>query len=149
MAKILVVDDSHLSRRLFDIILQQENHITRQSENGLDALSKLADEKFDLIITDIFMPGMDGLELLENIRSDKNNQDLPVIVLTASIQDSLPQQAMEKGATRFITQPFSSWEIKSMVRDCLINPLVENCERDEENCDCVYHAQSFRSAFAS
>jgi len=138
LAKILVVDDSHLSRRLLNIILQQENHTVEQSENGLDALAMLNEETFDLLITDISMPVMDGLELLEGIRSDKNTQYLPVIVLTASVQDRLTQQAMDKGATWFITQPFSSLEMKKVVAECLRTTWIKKCEHDEENCDCAY-----------
>lgn len=126
MARILVVDDSHLSRRLLTIILQQENHSIKQSENGQEALSILKDETFDLIITDISMPVMDGLELLEKVRSDKNNQYLPIIVLTASVQDRLSQRAKEKGATWFLTQPFSSWELKKGVTKCLEISGIEN-----------------------
>ena len=149
MANILVVDDSHLSRRLLNIILQQENHTVKQSENGLDALAKLNHESFDLLITDISMPVMDGLALLEAIRSDKNTRYPPVIVLTASVQERLTQQAMDKGATWFITQPYSSLEMKNIVIECLENSRVETCERDKENCDCVYHTRLFSTAITS
>jgi two-component system response regulator ResD len=119
MARILVVDDSHLSRRLLSIFLQRENHVISQSENGQEALSVIDEDTFDLIITDIAMPVMDGLAFLDNLRSDVKHKYLPVIVLTASVQDHLSQQAMEKGATRFLTQPFSSWELRKVVTECL------------------------------
>lgn len=124
MARILVVDDSHLSRRLLSIILQRENHVISQSENGLEALSILEEEIIDLMITDIAMPIMDGLALLDKLRSDMKHKYLPVIVLSASIRDHLSEQAMEKGADRFLTQPFSSWELKEVVTECLKTPLM-------------------------
>jgi CheY-like chemotaxis protein len=92
--------------------------------NGKEALDQLAENAFDLVITDINMPGMDGFALMDEMRADDKYKDLPIIVLTASGHKKIPAMAAQKGATSFLTQPISSWELKETVTRCLKGTIV-------------------------
>jgi CheY-like chemotaxis protein len=124
MAKVLVVDDDQVSHQILRILLRREDHDVFSATNGLEAIESLQDQPVDLVITDINMPEMDGLEFLRWLRKDETFHDIPVIVLTASGQLNLVEKANEQGATGFITQPFSSWELISLVNQCLDNSKV-------------------------
>lgn len=119
MATILVVDDTILTLRLLEVMLRRMNHIPISVFSGIEALASLQKNKVDLIITDINMPEMDGLKLLEEIKADEKLRDIPVIVMTAGHQPSLPITAKEKGATFYMAQPFSSGELAEAVNTCL------------------------------
>jgi len=119
MAHILVVEDNYLTYQLLYYFLRRKNHTIYQASNGAEALSLLKENKIDLVITDINMPEMDGLTLLDHIRSNEGLRKIPVIVLTASGLEQIRQLTIEKGATAFITQPFSSIELGKIVSDCL------------------------------
>jgi CheY-like chemotaxis protein len=119
MAKILIVEDSGLTLQLLNYLLLRHNHTVHKATNGLEALEILAEQMVDLIITDIHMPEMDGLHLLDEIRASQKLQHIPVIVLTASGLESVEKLAFEKGATAFLTQPFSSVELGKVVSDCI------------------------------
>lgn len=119
MANILVVEDTHLSLQLLDFFLRKDNHVVLKAHNGLEAIDCLQKNRVDLVITDINMPEMDGFSLLERMRANDQYRDLPVIVLTASGVEKTEQLAFEKGATAFLTQPYSSKELGKLVTDCL------------------------------
>jgi two-component system, chemotaxis family, chemotaxis protein CheY len=119
MARILVVDDSPTIQRLLCLVLQRSNHTTVTMDNGREALDFLSNSDVDLVVTDINMPVMGGLALLEQLRADERTRHLPVIIRTASAFDKIRQVASEKGASGFLSQPTSSWELKDIVNRCL------------------------------
>lgn len=119
MATILIVDDAPLVQRVLAMMLQRINHTIITADNGLEALARLAETPIDLMITDIMMPQMDGLSLLERLRADERHKHLPVIVLTASGQESVSSEAERRGANYFLRQPISSWELKETVENVL------------------------------
>jgi len=119
MAKILIVEDAYLTSQLVYFILNKCNHTFGQAMNGEEAIEKLAEEQFDLVITDLHMPVMDGFSLLEQMRADDRYHDIPVIVMTASGFDWVEVQAYEKGANAFISQPFPADEMRKLVAACL------------------------------
>ena len=94
--RILIVDDEEGMRRLLGRILTREGYDTTTAANGADALRLVASERFDLVVTDIKMPEMDGLQLLQEIR--QYEPSLPVIVITAygTIENAV--QALRAGA---------------------------------------------------
>jgi CheY-like chemotaxis protein len=120
VATILVVDDSHTMQRLLSLILQRNNHTIVTMDNGRDALTFLATSKVDLVVTDIHMPDMSGLALLDELRANEGTRDLPVIIRTSSIQEEVRRAASQKGASGFLAQPTSSWELKEVVNRCLV-----------------------------
>ncbi len=128
MAKILVVDDTYMNHRLIGIMLRRNEHAIVSAYNGLEAIKTLSNTPVDMMITDINMPIMDGLTLLDRLHEDEKYRNLPVIVITASGQEYLHRIAMEKGASGFLTQPFSSWELNRLISDCLLAQSVNRSQ---------------------
>src|SRR5262245_34441935 len=122
MATILVVDDYSTSQRLLGFILRQNNHTVVTAIDGLGALKKLAEITVDLVITDLSMPEMDGLTLLQELRADPQFQQLPVIILTGSAYEQDNARAKAAGATSFLTKPVESEELIAMVNRLLAQP---------------------------
>ncbi len=113
MNKILVVDDEQSMRDFLKILLIKDGHNVVTAKNGDQALSLLDKQAFDLVISDIRMPGMSGLELLEAIR--EHYGDLPVIMITAFASPDDAVKAMKNGAYDYISKPFNVDEIKSVI----------------------------------
>jgi len=110
---ILVVDDERSMRDFLKILLQKEGYTVVTAHNGENALECLESQEFDLIISDIRMPGMGGLELLGAVK--EQNPDLPVIMITAFASPDDAVQAMKNGAFDYISKPFNVDEIKSVI----------------------------------
>jgi two-component system chemotaxis response regulator CheY len=138
MATILVVDDYSTSQRLLGFILRQNNHTVVTANHGLNALEQLAKIPVDLVITDLSMPEMDGLTLLQELRADPRLTNLPVIILTGSAYEQDNARAKAAGATSFLTKPVESEELISMVNHLLSHPegnepLPESSEPEASN----------------
>lgn len=119
MARILMVDDDTGTLRLLKLMLQRYNHSLELAFNGIQALERMAHTPFDLLITDIMMPEMDGLTLIEKVRAKQENVTMPIIVITANGYDNISEAATAKGASYILTQPFSSKELSQAVSNCL------------------------------
>ena len=104
MSKILIVDDENVILELLQTILTREGHEITTVENGADALTELKLQSYDLMITDIQMTPMDGLELLK-VAKDLHPQ-LQVIVMTAYASVETAVEAMKNGAYDYLTKPF-------------------------------------------
>ncbi len=111
--RILIVDDEDGMRRLLSRVLTREGYETSTVANGAEALRLVASERFDLVVTDIKMPEMDGLELLAELK--QYEPSLPIIVITAygTIENAV--QALRSGAYDYIAKPFENDEIKLTV----------------------------------
>jgi two-component system, chemotaxis family, chemotaxis protein CheY len=117
MKKILIIDDSTLSRTIIKKTLGEEVYKFIEAEDGISGLEKFFLEKPDLVILDLTMPGMNGMEALAKIREmDPRAQ---VLIGTADIQDFSQQQAANLGAAGFITKPFSPANIQKTVESAL------------------------------
>jgi two-component system response regulator PilR (NtrC family) len=113
---LLVEDDSEMRRLLADELLD-EGYAISQAIDGEEAILKLAHEKFDLMITDLLMPKINGLDLLSEMR--KTCPHMPAILITAFGDWSSLSQAYEKGACNFICKPFKMNDLKDAVRNAL------------------------------
>jgi CheY-like chemotaxis protein len=122
MATILVVDDYSTSQRLLGFILRQNDHTVVTALHGLDALAQLAERSIDLVITDLSMPEMDGITLLQELRANPQFQNLPVIILTGSAYPHDNPRAKAAGATLFLTKPVESAELIATVARLLAQP---------------------------
>ena len=122
MATILVVDDYSTSQRLLGFVLRQNDHTVLTAIHGLGALEQLAERSIDLVITDLSMPEMDGMTLLQEMRANPQYQDLPVIILTGSAYAQDNTRAKAAGATSFLTKPVESEELMAMVTRLLAQP---------------------------
>jgi two-component system response regulator PilR (NtrC family) len=117
MFQILVVDDERSMRDFLKILLTKEGHQVATAQNGETGLEFLQNNNCDLVITDIRMPGMSGLELLEAIKEEQ--PDLPVIMITAFASPNDAVQAMKFGAFDYISKPFNVDEIKSVIQSAI------------------------------
>ena len=103
MAKIMVVDDSGLSRRVSRKILEEAGHRVVDAEDGMAALERYFLEKPDLVLLDVTMKGMTGIEVLLRLR--ELDPEARVIIVTADVQDSTRQLTDDGGAIGFVTKP--------------------------------------------
>ncbi|ACV59788.1 response regulator [Alicyclobacillus acidocaldarius] len=115
--KVLVVDDQFGIRVLLHEVLQREGYEVFQASNGPSALSIVEREQPDLVLLDMKIPGMDGLEILRNLR--KLGVDAKVIMMTAYGELDLIHEAMEMGAVAHFTKPFDIDELRRTVREHL------------------------------
>ncbi len=81
--KVLVVDDNRTNRLKLSISLKQQGHTAELAEDGHQAMERLRAESFDVVLLDILMPGMDGFQVLEQMKADPALRDVPVIVISA------------------------------------------------------------------
>ncbi|MBE0577729.1 MAG: response regulator [Desulfuromonadales bacterium] len=115
--KVLVVEDSPTMRQLIVFALKRiRGFQIVEANDGVDGLKKLSAEKFDLILTDINMPIMDGLKLVSMVRNDPNYKDTPIIVITTegAIEDR--ERALALGANEYITKPIQTMKILETVK---------------------------------
>ncbi len=115
MPTILVVDDYSVTIRVLSTQLRKGGYDVVTASNGSEALSQLEQQKIDLAIVDIAMPDMDGITLLEQVRSNQRLAGLPIVMLTASVLDDDRLRALKAGASGFLTKPVSSWELLDIV----------------------------------
>lgn len=115
-ANILIVDDNPQNLHVLAKILQENNYEIEFATNGEAALVWLNDKKFDLILLDINMPGMDGFEVCRKIQSNPVMNNVPVIFLSADTDRESILKGFELGAKDYVTKPFDSRELLARVR---------------------------------
>jgi chemosensory pili system protein ChpA (sensor histidine kinase/response regulator) len=114
---VLVVDDSITVRRVTQRLLKREGFRVVTANDGLDALEKLAQEKPDVVLSDIEMPRMDGFDLARNIRADANLADLPIIMITSRIAEKHREHAMSLGVNNYLGKPYSEDVLLGLIRE--------------------------------
>ena len=127
---ILVADDEAHIGRIIKIKMEQGPFTVTLAFDGQEAVDILAQEdKLDLVVLDLMMPRLSGLDVLDTIRSSEKWKDLPCIILTAAGQEEYEREARESGATDFITKPFSPKKLYARVAELVGLPA------DESNAD--------------
>jgi two-component system, chemotaxis family, chemotaxis protein CheY len=106
MAKILVVDDSVTMRQMVSFTLEKAGHTVLIADSGISALKLTDKERFDLVITDINMPGMSGLELIKELRMRQAMRTKPILVLTTEADAEKKAAGRAAGATGWLVKPF-------------------------------------------
>jgi two-component system response regulator PilR (NtrC family) len=120
---ILIVDDDRSLRKMLAFVLEKEGFQVEEAISGLDALKKLKGRNFDLVISDIRMPDLNGIELLKKIKT--HDQDLPVIMITAYAATNDAIEAMKLGAEDYIMKPFNLEELKIIINKSLHKKNIE------------------------
>ncbi|MFQ5330326.1 MAG: response regulator [Thermodesulfobacteriota bacterium] len=116
--KILVVDDSRNERYLLETILRANDYDVVSTVNGADAMEKLRAEPFDMIISDILMPVMDGFQLCREVRGDERLKHTPFVFYTATYTDDRDEElAMKVGGDRFICRPLEPEVFTNVMRN--------------------------------
>ena len=118
---VLVIEDSASVRRLIDVCLRPIGAEMRFAEDGLIGLDAARGAVPDVIILDIGLPGLDGWEVLAQLRSDPSTLDIRVLVLTAHAQPEMADRAAAGGADAFMTKPFRPSDLRVSVEALLAN----------------------------
>ena len=121
--KILIVDDEDNIRNLLDEVLSFEGYKTDQAENGIKAITKLENNVYDLVITDLIMPGTDGLGVLK--RAKELNPDIVVIMMTGQATMESAIKSLKLGANDFITKPFEITPLLQILEKNLLNQKLK------------------------
>jgi CheY-like chemotaxis protein len=121
--KVLVVDDDPAVRKSIDRVLTGKGYAVITAETGEEALRKLNEEKYDLVYTDIRMPGMSGLEVAEQVKARK--PWTPVVIITGYGTDAAQARAKAAGVSSFVHKPLSPAMIEDSARDALAAPAAQ------------------------
>lgn len=123
MTKILqalVVEDSPTMRQLIGFALRRIPDLeVDEADDGVAGLKKLAEKQFDILITDINMPIMDGLKLVSLVRKDEKHKDIPIVIITTEGAAEDRQRALNLGANAYITKPIQAPQVIDCVRKLL------------------------------
>lgn len=117
MSNILIVDDEQSYRQLLSLVFEGDGHTIRTASNGREALALLQSEPADVVISDVRMPDMDGIEMLSSVR--ETQPDLGVVLMTAFASVETAREAFKLGADDFIQKPFDVEELKLIVKKTL------------------------------
>jgi two-component system, chemotaxis family, chemotaxis protein CheY len=116
--RILIVDDSSVMRKIVERALRQaglDSLVVHEASNGAEGLDLLRAKQVDLILSDINMPSMDGLEFLRQIQAQKLAPDVPVVMITTESSEEHVKQAIHSGARGYIRKPFTADQVKERV----------------------------------
>ena len=127
--RILLVDDEKPIQTLLSFPLQRDGYEVTAASDGREALQRFGEEHFDLVVLDLMMPKMDGLEVCRRLRA---RSDVPIIMLTAKAEETDKVFGLELGADDYITKPFSLREFRSRVKAVLRRSAVARTDQADE-----------------
>ena len=117
LEKVLIVDDEDDIRAIAEISLRSVGGLeTVVASSGTDGVCRARDEQPDLILLDVMMPGMDGMQTLERLRADETTASIPVIFMTARVQKHEAETYLDLGAIGVLAKPFNPMELANEVR---------------------------------
>ncbi|MBT3196822.1 MAG: response regulator [Gammaproteobacteria bacterium] len=119
MAKILIVDDSVSMRQMVTFTLEGVGHEVDQAEDGIEALAKAKAKQYEMVLTDVNMPNLDGIEMTRQMRQLEGYQFLPILMLTTEAADDKKMAGRDAGATGWIVKPFSPDKLLATVNKLL------------------------------
>lgn len=128
--KILIIDDEEHIVELIRYNLEGAGYTTFEAYNGIDGLALAKKEVPDLVLLDLMLPGMDGLEVCKAMRSDEKLKNLPIIMLTAKSEEIDKILGLELGADDYITKPFSVRELSARVKALLRRTNIQEAEQE-------------------
>src|SRR6187402_1287661 len=116
-ASVLVIDDEEVMRDILGTLLEREGYSVRLASGGHEGLELAKSLPFDAVIVDVMMPGIDGMQVLDELK--KHDDDLPVLMVTAYASMESAIAAMKKGAFDYITKPFKNDEVLVVLRNAV------------------------------
>ncbi len=122
--KILIVDDDEAMCEFLSIMLKKEGYDVVTVRDGRSAVQKVKEDNYDVVITDIKMPGMDGIEVLEGVKAI--NRSIPVVIMTGHASQTSAIEAVNKGAFQYLEKQATNDEVKIVVRNALEMKRVQN-----------------------
>jgi two-component system chemotaxis response regulator CheY len=114
--RILIVDDSNAIRQSITFVLEQAGFAVAQAVDGADAVKILETQAFDLVVSDVNMPNMDGIALTKHIRQNARHKFTPILMLTTESQAGVMQEGKAAGATGWIVKPFEPDKLLAVVK---------------------------------
>lgn len=118
-ARILVVDDDEQNLEIYDTLFRQENYVVIKARDGIEALDRFAKCPPDLVIADLMMPRLNGLEFCARLRRNPNARGVPVLVLTGLDEPDARRNALQNGANDFLAKPYTNAVLLERVRTLL------------------------------
>jgi two-component system KDP operon response regulator KdpE len=140
MKKVLIIEDDDDCRDRINLLLIFQNHIPLQASNGLDGLSLVQNQKPDLVLLDIGLPDIDGLELLDKIRTFSM---VPIVIITANHDKNVIKYAFNHFADDYITKPFTITELEARIFNALNHKRVNYSETIFQGYDFVVDYNTF------
>jgi len=123
LSDILVVDDSKVMRDMISACLRPEpSLVVTHAASGLEAIERLSLKPFDLLVLDLNMPDIGGLEVVEFVRAQDKLRELPILIVTTRSDDGTRERVLAAGASRYLTKPFTPEAILAEVRALLGAP---------------------------
>ncbi len=121
MKSVLIVEDSSTTRAMIKAVIEDmgEDFTALEANTGFEALKLLPQERFDLIITDINMPDVNGLELINFVKSNPNYHHIPMIIVTTERSNEDRERGLALGASAYVTKPFKSEELQEVIAKVL------------------------------
>ena len=117
MKTILIVEDSATTRALIRAVIDEIGEFeTVEASSGFEALKMLPQQQYDLIITDINMPDINGLELISFVRNNPRFTHLPIVIVSTERSEEDKKRGMALGATAYVTKPFKSFELQEIIK---------------------------------
>jgi len=116
---ILIVDDDEMVRMALVELLKPEGYFLDEAGSGKEALEKINRDKYDLMMFDIIMPEMDGIELCKRVRTRDEYKDIPIVFLTAKSREQDKVKGLEAGANLFLSKPISPEKLLNIISETL------------------------------
>jgi two-component system chemotaxis response regulator CheY len=113
---VLIVDDSASMRQLVSFALRDAGYDVIDAINGKDAMNKLNGTKIEMVITDLNMPEMDGIEFIKQVRNNPGYKFTPIVMLTTESQEAKKQEGKQAGASGWIVKPFTPEQLIDIVK---------------------------------
>ena len=117
MKQVLVVDDSAMIRNIVTLALKMNNYQVTQASNGLEALQKVAETRFDFGIFDVNMPNISGIELITKVLATENGEGMKIVMLTTESGEDMRSQAQNAGARGWIVKPFENEHLIALLQE--------------------------------
>jgi two-component system, chemotaxis family, chemotaxis protein CheY len=123
--KILIVDDDSTTRKLLGLYLRAKGYEVAYAENGLDGIEKLGSENPNLIISDLNMPYMDGIEFVKNVRADQTHKEIPVLMVTTEADPEERERALSVGVNGYLVKPVTAEVVTQNIRHIMKNIFIQ------------------------
>lgn len=115
MARILTVDDAPAVLKILNLLLTTDGHEVESASNGMEALEKIQNSKFDIGIFDVNMPGMTGIELTEKALKTDNGKSMKIVMLTTESSEEMKNKGKAAGAVGWLVKPFANESLTKLI----------------------------------
>lgn len=127
-ARLLVVDDADSNREVMTRILEREGHVVVTAVDGADGLAKLRSEAYDMVLLDVMMPGIDGIEVIQAMNADDRLKRIPVVMLSALHEQETILKCIQLGAEDYLPKPINQQLLKARIAACLEKKRLQDLE---------------------